>query len=68
MPNFATTYLGNSPNGERAYTGMIRELRIWNQIRTERELFLNRFIEINNRTNLMYYYKMVGGETDNLRI
>ena len=69
MPNFATTYLGNVANGDRAYSGMIREFRIWNEYRNDKDIFQYRYIEIkNNRVNLLYYYKMVGGETDNLSV
>lgn len=68
MPNFATVYLGNNPQGNSPYSGMIREFRIWSEFRSERDIFMLRNIELRSgSTNLIHYFKMVG-DSDNLRI
>jgi len=46
MPVLATTYLGNSPFGNSPFSGMMREIRIWSEFRSEKDLFMMRNIEV----------------------
>ena len=46
MPVLATTYLGNSPFGNSQFSGMMREIRIWSDFRSEKDLILMRNIEL----------------------
>jgi hypothetical protein len=46
LPVLATTYLGNSPFGNSQFSGMMRELRIWSDFRSEKDLIMMRNIEL----------------------
>jgi hypothetical protein len=46
LPVLATTYLGNSPFGNSQFSGMMRELRIWSDFRSEKDLIMMGNIEL----------------------
>ena len=46
MPVLATAYLGNSPFGNSPFTGMMREIRIWNEFKSDKDLNMMRNIEL----------------------
>jgi hypothetical protein len=66
---FSNVVLGNNPKGERPFFGSIKELRIWNEFRSEESI--NRFmhLEIGSdfRQNLLHYFRF-SGDTEVLRI
>lgn len=46
LPVLATTYLGNSPFGNSQFSGMMREIRIWSDFRSDKDLVMMRNIEL----------------------
>ena len=69
FPTFANFRIGNNERGDSSFIGWMRELKIWNEFRSDLNLkrFVNLEVGTEYRANLAHYFKFAF-DTEVLRI